>query len=48
MGFWWGDLRERDRLKDIDVDGRIVLQRIFKKGAEGGMDWIDLAQDRGR
>jgi hypothetical protein len=44
----WGDLRERDHLKDVDVDGRIILQRIFKKGDEGGMDWIDLAQDRGR
>ena len=23
-GFWWGDLRERDRLKDVGVDGRII------------------------
>jgi hypothetical protein len=21
-GFWWGDLRERDHLKDLGVDGR--------------------------
>jgi hypothetical protein len=26
------------------VDGRIILKCIFKKW--GGMDWIDLAQDR--
>jgi hypothetical protein len=20
-GFWWGDLKERDHLKDLDIDG---------------------------
>ena len=24
-GFWWGNLRERDRLGDPGVDGRIIL-----------------------
>jgi hypothetical protein len=23
--FWWGKLRERDHLKDPEVDGRIIL-----------------------
>ena len=27
-----------------DVDGRIILIWIFKKW-DGGMDWIDLAQN---
>jgi hypothetical protein len=26
----WGDLREGDHLKDLDVDGRIILKLIFK------------------
>jgi len=26
-----GDLNERDHLEDLDVDGRIILKRIFKK-----------------
>jgi len=30
-GFWWGNLRERDRWGDPDVDGRIILRWIFRK-----------------
>jgi len=25
-GFLWGNLRERDHLRDPDVDGRIILK----------------------
>jgi hypothetical protein len=46
-GFLWGGLRESDHLVDPGVDGRIILKRIFKKWG-GGMDWIELAQDRDR
>jgi hypothetical protein len=46
-GFWWGDLREGDHLGDPDVDGQIILKWIFKK-LDGGMDWIELAQNKGR
>jgi hypothetical protein len=44
-GFWWGNLRKRDHLEDPGIDG-MILKWIFKK--DGGMDWIDLAQDRDR
>ena len=43
--FWWGNVKERDRFEDPDVDVRIILKWIFRKW-DGGMDWIDLAQDR--
>jgi len=34
-------------LGDPSVDGREILRWIFRKW-DGGMDWIDLAQDRER
>ena len=47
-GFWWGNLSERDHLEDPGLDGSITLRCIFRKWDGGrGMDWIELAQDRG-
>jgi hypothetical protein len=40
-------MREGDHLEDTCVDWRIILRWIFRKWV-GDMDWIDLAQDRGR
>ena len=35
-------------MEDPGIDGRIILKWILKKWDGGGMDWIDLAQDRAR
>ena len=35
----------RNHLKDPGVDGRIILKWIYEMW-DGGMDWIDHAQDR--
>jgi len=32
----------------VGSDGRIILRWIFRKWDVGGMDWIELAQDRDR
>jgi hypothetical protein len=34
-------------LQNPDVDGRIIVKWILQR-LDGGMDWIDLAQDRNR
>jgi hypothetical protein len=42
-GFWWGNLRERDHLEYLGVDGRVILKRIFKKWigeARTGLIWL--------
>ena len=46
-GFWWGDLREREHLEYLRVDGRLILKWIIKNW-NGGTDWINLDQDRDR
>jgi len=30
-GFWWGNLRDKNQLEDVDIDGRIILKCIIKK-----------------
>jgi hypothetical protein len=34
-GFWWGDLREKDHLECLGIDGRVTLKWIFKKWDRG-------------
>jgi hypothetical protein len=41
IGSWWRDLVKRDHLEDW----RIKFKQIFKN-MDGGMYWVDLAQDR--
>jgi hypothetical protein len=42
---WWEELRKRDHLEELGVDGKIILKWIFKKGRET-LEWINLAWDR--
>jgi len=37
--FWWENLTETHHLKDLGIDGSIILKLIFKKGVGGyGLD----------
>ena len=48
--FWWGNLRERDRWGDQDVDGRIILRCILRKweGVVGtGCSWLRIGTGGG-
>jgi hypothetical protein len=41
--FWWGKLRERDRLEEPGVDGRIIISWSLRKwdvGAWSGSIWF--------
>jgi hypothetical protein len=29
-GFWWGNLRERDHLVGLGVDGRVIMKLFFR------------------
>jgi hypothetical protein len=45
QGLWWKDLRERDYLENLGVDGSIILNLSFKK-YDGAVDWMDLIEGR--
>jgi hypothetical protein len=44
--FWRESQKEIDQQDDLDVGGRKIINQILEKQDGGGMDWIDLAQDR--
>ena len=43
-----GKLEGKNHLEDPGVDGRIVLKMDLQEVGCGGMDWIELAQERDR
>jgi hypothetical protein len=45
--FWWESQKERDHLEDQRVEGRMGTEWILGRLA-GGVEWIQLAQDRDR
>jgi hypothetical protein len=50
IGFWWGNLRERDHWGDPNVDGRIILRWILRKweGVVGtGGSWLRIGTGGG-
>ena len=45
--FGWETLRGEDHLEDPGIDGKRLLKCILEK-LDGGINWIDLNQDRDR
>ena len=43
--FWWVNPRKGDHLEDLDVNGRMILKWISKRGRRD-VDWIELDQDK--
>jgi len=50
-GFWWDNLRKRDHFEDLDVDGKLIFEWIFRKW-DGevwiGFLWIKITTGGGR
>jgi hypothetical protein len=50
IGFWWGNVRERDHLRDPGIDGRIISRWIFRKWDAGvwtGSNWLRIGTGDG-
>jgi hypothetical protein len=46
--FWWESPKERDHSEVQGVDGRMGSECILGRVTWGCVEWIQLAQDRGR
>jgi len=43
--YWRGNLKERDRLGDLGLDGKLILRWIFRKwdvGTWTGSSWLRI------
>jgi hypothetical protein len=47
-GLWWRKLRERNHLEDGGCRWEDNIKMDVQQLGWGGMDWIDLGQDRDR
>jgi hypothetical protein len=45
-GFRWEDLKERYRLEDLGVDGRIILKNLKNRSRGSGWDWSTSRQEQ--
>jgi hypothetical protein len=49
IGFWWGNVSERDHWGDSSVDGKIILRQIFRKWdvVWTRLSWLNIETDSG-
>jgi len=50
IGFWWGDLKERDYLGHPSIGARIIFRLILKKWDVGiwtGLSWLKIGTGGG-
>jgi hypothetical protein len=48
--FWYGDLKRRDHMRDLAIDGKIILKSILNKyglGAWTGLIWLKIGSSSG-
>jgi hypothetical protein len=51
IGFWWGNLRDRDHRRNPGVGGRKILGWVFRKwdvGVWTGLGWLRIETGGGQ
>jgi len=49
--FWWGDLRKKDNMEGLGINGGKIFKCVFRKwngGAWAAMIWLRIGADDGR
>jgi len=47
-GFWWGNLKERDKWGGTDAEGEDNIKMDLQEVGRVCGDWMELTQDRDR
>jgi hypothetical protein len=43
--FWWGNLKKRDHIEDLGIDGRMILKFILKTRTV--LSWLRIGNSVG-
>lgn len=46
--FWWGTLKGREHIENLDADGRLIQKMALKEIDLEGMDFTDPIQEGGK
>jgi hypothetical protein len=44
--FWFGNIKRKNQMRDLGVDGRLLMKLILKERVCEGVAWIQVGQVR--